>query len=169
MIVKQTAKVIIWVGILTALLACSRNPDRILEDMMNADGMDEFNAYATEARELDSDSIPLFLTVLNTNLDDRYSVFSYGKIGVCLSNLHDLAINGSYSIEEVPVLLRAMREQPAIGDTAITAELLRLISKIDVGYDEQFIANYEPKDEPKRLEMISVWENWYNQQNSKDN
>lgn len=59
----------------------------------------------------------------------------------------------------MPVLIRVLEEQPAIGDTFVTADTLRLVTGIDVGYDV-FVSTYTSNDEVKRQRMIAKWNAW---------
>jgi hypothetical protein len=60
----------------------------------------------------------------------------------------------------VPTLIRALEEQPAMADTLLTAETLRMITGLDVGYDADFVSTYTSDDEGKRREMIAKWKGW---------
>ncbi len=158
---KYIANTLLLVAIAIFLAGCERRPDVILGHMLQAEGLDDFQRYAGQARALEEDGIPLFLTVIEASLATPYSVFSYGKTNTCLNHLHDLASEGIYTVEEVPTLLRTINEQIAIMDTLVTAEILEMITGIDVGYDEEFVSSYTPSDEAKRERMISDWHRWY--------
>ncbi len=129
--------------------------------MLQAENLEEFNRYAERARALEQDGIPLLLAVLEDSLTTRYSLLSYGKTNTCLMHLHELASEGIYTVEEVPTLLRVINEQIAIMDTLVTAEILEMITGVDVGYDEEFATSYAPSDNAKRERMITDWERWY--------
>ena len=123
--------------------------------------MEEFNAYAAAATALGAEGVPLLTAALDKSLDSKYDVFSYGKLNSSIYHLHQLAARGTYDIKSVPVLIRVIQEQIAIGDTLLTAETLRLITGLDVGYDARFISEYTSEDEDRRREMIEKWTAWY--------
>ena len=60
----------------------------------------------------------------------------------------------------MPLLIRALEEQPAIEDTLLTADTLRMVTGIDVGYNADFVSTYTIDDEEKRREMIAKWKAW---------
>ena len=45
-------------------------------------------------------------------------------------------------------------------DTLVPAETIRIITGLDVGYDEQFVHSYEEEDEPARQQMLDRWRRW---------
>lgn len=130
------------------------------EDLMRADDIEEFNRYASIASMRSAKAIPMFVEVLDDSLKSRYSVLSYGKVNSSISHLHALAAKGTTDIRSVPMLIRALEEQPAIGDTLVTADTLRIITGLDVGYDADFVSTYTSDDEGKRREMIAKWKAW---------
>jgi hypothetical protein len=130
------------------------------EDLLRADDMEEFNRYASIAGTRGEKAIPMFLEVLDDSLRTKYSVLSYGKMNSSISHLHAFATEGTTDVRSVPVLIRALEEQPAMEDTFVTADTLRMITGLDVGYDSDFVSRYTSEDEGKRREMIAKWKAW---------
>lgn len=154
------------VAVVALLAGCTRPPGELFDAMMSTDDNEQFRLLSGEAVDLGKDSIPIFLAILNRDVgpDRKLSVLEIGKDDVCLANLNELAKRGIFSIHEVPVLLREMEEEPLIlKATLISAETLKLITGLDVGYSEQFVAKYNKADESKRQEMLAAWRNWYEQ------
>ncbi|MEO3430527.1 hypothetical protein AAFN88_16835 [Pelagibius sp. CAU 1746] len=132
--------------------------------MMATDNNEDFRFLSAQAMELGKDSIPIFLAILSREIppERKLSVIELSKNGVCLARLNDLAKEGIYSIYEIPILLRHMEQEPFdLHASLIPAETLRLITGLDVGYSEQFVAGFTKADEPKRKKMLSAWRNWY--------
>ena len=123
--------------------------------------MEQFNRHAMHVKEQGVDGIPLLLAVIDESLKTKHNVFSYGKLNTVITHLRDLAANGIYTTESVPVLIRAVEEQVAITDTLVTAETLQIITGVDAGYDAAFVSSYKVEDEERREEMISQWRQWY--------
>jgi hypothetical protein len=149
-----------------ALLGCvvaACNPQRAvtLDDLLHAEDMEQFNMYAARAKSKGIDGIPLLLAVIDDSLETKYNVFSYGKLNTSIVHLHDLAADGIYTLESVPILIQAIEEQTAIVDTLVTAETLQAITGVDSGYDAGFVSSYRVEDEERREEMISQWREWY--------
>lgn len=130
------------------------------EDLIRADDIEEFNGYASIASMRGAKAIPMFVEVLDDSLKSRYRVLSYGKVNSSIFHLHALAAKGATDIRSVPILLRALEEQPAIEDSLMTADTLRMITGLDVGYDAEFVSSYTSDDEGKRREMIAKWKAW---------
>jgi hypothetical protein len=130
------------------------------EDLIRADDIEEFNRYASIARMRSAKAIPMFVEVLDDSLRSKYNVFSYGKVNSSIYHLHALAAKGTTDIRSVPMLIRALEEQPAIEDTLVTADTLRMITGLDVGYDADFVSTYTNDDEAKRREMVAKWKAW---------
>ena len=159
---KQIPAYMAVLSLLTLVLwACQPQPDELVKKMIATDDMQQFNLLAGKARSLGRDSIPIFSKVLDQSFENRFSLLSYGKVGTCLTQLHELAKEGIYSIDEVPVLVKAMRNQIEITGTLVTAEILTIITGLNVGYSEQYVKEYRPADEPERQAMIDAWEQWY--------
>ncbi len=106
------------------------------------------------------EAIPILLTIMEESLETKYSLLSYGKLNTCLGILRDMAEDGVYTQESVPVLLHVIEEQIVISDTLITAELLTIITGIDPGWDEAFVEGYTAEDLPLWQEKIEQWREW---------
>lgn len=139
------------------------NPHRVvtLDDLLDAKNMEEFNRYAAQAKSQDLEGIPLLLAVIDDSLETKYDVFSYGKLNTSIQHLHDMAADDVYTVDSVPTLIRVIEEQTAIADTLVTAEILEMITGVDVGYDADFVLSYGVEDEERREEMILQWRKWY--------
>jgi hypothetical protein len=131
------------------------------EDLLRADDMEEFNRYASIVSWRGAKAIPIFLDVLDDSLKTKYSVFSYGKVNSTISHLHDLAGKGITDVRSVPVLIRVIDAQIAVKDTLPTADLLKALTGVDVGYDKKFVETYAEQDEKRRQEMIGKWHEWH--------
>ena len=129
-------------------------------DLIRADDIEEFNRYASIASVRGAKAIPMFADVLDDSLKTKYSVLSYGKVNSAIAHLHALAADGTTDVRSVPALVRALEEQPAMEDTLVTADTLRMVTGLDVGYDADFVAAYTSNDEGKRREMIAKWKAW---------
>jgi hypothetical protein len=143
------------------IVGCESRSDVSVEDLLQAQDMEEFNKHASAAESLGTSGIPLFLKVIDDSLDSRYSVFGYGKLNSSIFHLHDMALRGVFDVRSVPVLVRAIEEQIAIEDTLVTADTLRIITGIDPGYDADFVSSYTPEEEETRRAMIAPWREWY--------
>ena len=142
-------------------VACNSSREVTLDDLLAAEDMEQFNKFAAQAKSKGRDGIPLLLAVIDDSLKTKHEVFSYGKLNSSVLHLHDLAVDGVYTVESVPILIRAIEEQIAITDTLVTADTLQMISGVDVGYDAEFVGGYRVEDEERREEMISQWRQWY--------
>jgi len=143
------------------LVGCLPQRTVTLEELLQAEDMEEFNKYAIRAKSQGIDGIPLLLAIIDDSLESKYSVFSYGKLNTSIMHLHDLAADNVHTVESVPVLIRAIDEQIAITDTLVSADTLRMITGVNVGYDSDFVSTYKVDDEDQRQEMISAWSRWY--------
>jgi hypothetical protein len=152
---------IVLVAVLAiGLLACTESREDLSESLKQTTDVEQSAHISAKVRRLDADGIPIFLAVLNRDVTDRFSLLESAKDNVCLKHLRDLARQGIHDPAEVPVLLRVMDRQIAIADTIVPAETIRIITGLDVGYDEQFIAGYEEADEPARQQMLDRWRRW---------
>ncbi len=79
-----------------------------------------------------------------------------------------LAKVGGYSEETVPILLNVLENQRSIADSLITANTIKTITGIDVGYDLNFVKSYTSSDEPMRKEMILKWRSLSDKQSGFD-
>lgn len=143
------------------VVACNSGRAVTLNDLLAAEDMEQFNRYAAHAKSQGLDGIPLLLAVIDDSLKTKYEVLSYGKLNTSILHLRDLAADGVYTVESVPILIRAIEEQIAIADTLVTANTLQIISGVDVGYDADFVSSYRVENEEQREEMISQWREWY--------
>lgn len=142
------------------LLACTQSPEELSASLKQTTNVEQAAHIAAKVRGLGADGIPTFLAVLNREVTNRFSLLEYGKDNICLMHLRDLARQGIHDPAEVPVLLRVMDRQIAIGDTLVPAQTIRIITGLDVGYDEQFVHSYEEEDEPARQQMLDRWRRW---------
>lgn len=147
--------------IAAALSACGSSPEEIHKGMLESQDMDQFQRFVGKAQRLGGDAIPIYVDVLDKSLDEPAKLLNYGKTGTCIQKLHELALEGVFELQEIPVLLRAMDLQLAIEDTLPTAYTLQIITGVDVGYDSSFVLSYKVDDEERRQEMISAWRHWY--------
>ena len=142
------------------LLACTESREDLSESLKQATDVEQAAHVSAKVRRLEADGIPIFLAVLNRDLNDRFSLLERAKDNVCLKHLRDLARQGIHDAAEVPDLLRVMDRQIAIDDTIVPAETIRIITGLDVGYDQQFIGSYDEEDEPARQQMLDRWRRW---------
>lgn len=142
------------------LLACTESRDDLTASLKQATDVEQAAHVSAKVRRLEADGIPIFLSVLNRDVNDRFSLLERAKDNVCLEHLRDLAREGIHDAAEVPVLLRVMDRQIAIDDTILPAETIRIITGLDVGYDQQFIDSYDEEDEPARQQMLHRWRRW---------
>jgi len=139
-------------------VACSISTEDIRIGFLNATSVEEANAFARKAYSLRLQGIPIFLDVINKSIENQDSLLNYGKLQISLKYMYELASNGVYSKRSVPVLLRVIKKQRSIADTLVTANTIKIITGVDVGYDYKFVQSYSSADEEKRLKMISKWE-----------
>jgi hypothetical protein len=163
----RTIASIVWkfaaIAFCVTVGACGSRTDVTVEDLVQAEDLEEFNMYASAVKSLGADGIPIFARVIDDSLDSKYDVLSYGKLNSSIFHLHDLASRGTFDLNSVPILIRAIEEQIAIEDTVVTADTLRIITGVDVGYDADFVSNYTPEDEGERRAMIAQWSEWYSE------
>jgi hypothetical protein len=143
------------------LLACTESREDLSESLKQATDVEQAAHVSAKVRRLDADGIPIFLAVLNRDVNNRFSLLELAKDNICLKHLRDLARQGIHDAAEVPVLLRVLDRQIAIDGTIVPAETIRIITGLDVGYDEQFIASYDEEDEPARRQMLDRWREWH--------
>ena len=155
----KLAMVVVILGCMAA--ACSPQRATSLDDLLGAEDLEQFNEHAMQVKEQGVEGIPVLLAVIDDSLKTKYSVFSYGKLNTSIKHLHDLATEGVYTKESVPVLVRAIEAQTAITDTLVTAETLQMITGVNAGYDAAFVSSYKVEDEERRKEMIAEWRHWY--------
>jgi len=122
-----------------------------------AETLDEIQTSAVKVRGLGAQGIPIFLEVMNSNLSSQDRLESYAKLMVCINQLHELAKEGVYIKEEIPVLFLVLENQRSITDSFRTAKIIEMITGIDGGYDESFVRSYTPDNEKRRKQMISSW------------
>ena len=137
--------------------SCSSSKEEIIQDILLSSNPDKTNVYANKARDLGVDGIIIFLTVISKSLDMQADVTTYGRLTICYRNLNEMAKEGIYTEESVPVLFNVLEKQISIVESLITAETLEIITGIEVGYDKNFVNHYTSSDEPKRKMMIKEW------------
>jgi hypothetical protein len=142
------------------LLACTESREDLTASLKQTTDVEQAAHISAKVRRLEADGIPIFLAVLSRDVSDRFSLLERAKDNVCLEHLRDLARQGIHDAAEVPILLRVMDRQIAIDDTIVPAETIRIITGLDVGYDEKFIDRYEEQDEPARQQMLDRWRRW---------
>lgn len=158
-------RAILFVTLLALLGGCKRSPEELVGSMILTENIEEFVFRAEEASTLGDKAIPIYLAVLNRHVEIRGSPLEMDKSYWCEFHLHELARKGIYSVDEIPVLLRQLQIWPAFyKSNLLAAATLRIITGLDVGYNEQFIDNYTDADEPKRLQMLAKWRDWYNKE-----
>ena len=138
------------------MISCSTEKD-YGRALLNADNIEDAAIYATKLEKFGKNAIPVFIKDLKLLMDNQYSVNDYGKIHICLNSLSNLAQKGIYSKDEVNALLQILEKQVYLEDTIITAKLIKLITGIDIGYNESFIRNYTPDKEDERIHLIHQW------------
>jgi len=157
----------IYLGILVLAFSttCSTETlDSLKNRLSHTDNTDEMWQVAEEIKSKGKDGIPVFLSVLSSiKKSDKSVVLEYGRINVCLSSLYDLAKEGKFIIDEVPILIETFDKQLHISDTLITAEILRIITGVDPDYSDEFVKQYEgtKEDEEVIQAKIAEWRNWY--------
>jgi hypothetical protein len=166
MSLSRTKLAYLITSIFPAIFFCACiDSEELSAQFINAGTTNEALAYAKKAQGLNYDGIPIFLSVLKDGLGKEYSVLSYGKTNISLKSLHTMAVNGIFISDEVPVLLEVIKRQPSVEDTLVTEDILKIVTGIDVGYNGDFIKNYSAADEPKRQEMLKLWEDWATKSN----
>jgi hypothetical protein len=133
--------------------------------MILTESIEEFVFRAEETSTLGDKAIPIYLAVLSRHIEILGSPLEMDKSYWCVFHLHELARKGIYSVDEIPILLREFQIWPAHDKSLLlAAETLQIITGLDVGYNQQFINNYTDADEPKRLQMLAKWRDWYNKE-----
>jgi len=150
-------KRILMVSLCFFCFACLELGQNIEERLLNSSDMNEVQFYAGMARKLGLDGIPIFLRVISHSIKNPARFIDYGKVNLCIFYLNEMAKEGRYSKESVPVLFIALKHQLYMPDTLVTAETIELITGKDIGYNHDFVTSYTDSDEPKRKEMISKW------------
>jgi len=137
--------------------ACSDSKQEIKHRFLTASDAEESARYAKKVRELGLQGIPIFTEVLSSSIEKQDNLADYAKLMLSLKYLHEMAKEGVYSKSSIPVLLDVLEKQRSIADSLITAEVIQIITGLDVGYDLNFVKSYTPADEPKRKKMILRW------------
>lgn len=151
-------------ALVALLVACTPPAGELSDRLIASDDLQESAALIAKVRG-QGEAIPILLKVLSREVSNRHSALEIGKTNLCLKELHTLALRGNHRIDEVPVLLKVIREQTAIQDTLVTAEILKAVTGLDVGYSKEFVERYQAQDEPERLRRVQMWEDWYKKQN----
>jgi hypothetical protein len=137
--------------------ACSASEQEIRQRLLTSSDAEESAIYAKKVRELGLQGIPIFNEVISSSIDNQDNLDSYAKLMLSLKQLHGMAMEGVYSESSVPVLLDVLEKQRSIADSLIAAEVVKIITGLDVGYDLNFVKAYTPSEEPKRKKMILAW------------
>jgi hypothetical protein len=149
-----------WVLLMTG--SCNPSPERLVGHMILTENIEDFAILAHETSTRGDEAIPIFLAVLNRHVYVTGSPLELDKTYWCLVHLRDLARQGIYNRDEVPTLIRVTEDWHGIFEySVIPAETLKLITGVDVGYDEAFVERYTEADEPERQQMIAAWRDWY--------
>jgi hypothetical protein len=122
------------------------------------ESIETIRAELKQSYDKGAEGIPGILQVMRESFDAPHDPTSIAAVSQAVEYLHLLAKDGIRSKEELLVLLRAIRWQITIGDTYKTAETLRIITGLDVGYDAEFVRDYQTTDEDTRQQMIRRWE-----------
>jgi hypothetical protein len=136
---------------------CSDSRHELKERFLASSDAEESARYAKEVGELGLNGIPIFNEVISSSIKTQDHLDSYAKLMLSLKYLNDLAKKGVYSMESVPILLNVLEKQRSIADSLITAETIKIITGVDVGYDLNFVRSYTPSDESRRKKMIQKW------------
>ena len=140
--------------------ACSDSKQEIENRLLASTDAEESAEYARKAREMGPEGIHIFNEVISSSIVKQDNLNYYAKLMLSLNNLHAMALEGVYSDESIPILLNVLERQRSITDSLITAEILEIITGMDVGYDLEFVNSYTPSDESKRQEMIFKWKSF---------
>jgi len=157
---------VFWLLLSVAISACSIPVDEntLGAELSKAENVEEMWQLAAELKSRGKQGIPGLLHALSSvSEQDRWSVAEYGRINVCITTLHELAKTGVYTDDEVPVLIRTIEIQLYMPDTFVTAETLRIITRIDPGYSREFVESYSGSeaDEKARREKVEKWKQWW--------
>lgn len=139
------------------ILACSVKEQDCSRALLEAETIEDAIGIAKQCEKLEAKSLPIFVKTLDVLITEDLLVLNYGKIDVCLYSLSRLAGRGISSKEEAVFLLKFIQKQRLITDTLLTAEILKQITGVDVGYDKEFVEHYTKKDESKRKQMLREW------------
>lgn len=154
----------VYVLSLTLVLAagCASSPSELSASLVASTDLQESATLVEQTRKFGGEAIPILLIALDRNVSKKHSVLEIGKTNLCVLELKRLALAGIHRSEEVPILLKVIREQVTVQDTLATAEILKIITSVDPGYDKAFVEHYSEKDEAERILKIQKWENWLN-------
>ena len=149
-------KIFVFISVIF-FAACFDKGTDLGASFLNANTLDDSIVYADRIESLGVKALPIFVDVLDVLIKEEYRLDYYGKINICLNSLLDLAKKGIYSNQEGVALLNVIQKQRSINDTLKTADILKIITGVDLGYDKGFVKNYTVNDEKKRLQMINKW------------
>ncbi len=147
--------------------ACGISKEELTEKLLLSTNPDKTNVYANKVRELGVDGVNIFLTVISVSIDMQADVTTYGRLTICYRNLNEMAKEGIYTEESVPVLFNVLENQMGLVDSLINAETLEIITGVRVGYDKNFVHSYTLSDEPARKKMIMKWKNMWEESKNK--
>lgn len=150
-------KIITIVIFLVLLSACNNKEENLNTVILHAGSTDEAIMHAKKIEKHKSDALPIFVNNIVELQKESYKVINHGKIDICLDSLLKLAKDGIYSKEEGLALIEIIQKQISIQRTLKTAEILKLITGVDVGYNQNFVENYSADKEQLRVEMINKW------------
>jgi hypothetical protein len=137
--------------------ACSDSKNEIKKGLIGSTNADRYLIYANKARKLGLEGVHIFNEAISSNIQNQDSLANYSKLMISLKYLRGMAEEGIYSIDSIPILLEVIENQRSIADSLITAEIIKIITGIDVGYDFDFVNSYTPSHEPMRKDMILKW------------
>jgi hypothetical protein len=154
-----------------AAAACTRLADvnTLGERLSETKNTDEMVQIAAELKSRGKQGIPgLLYALASLSEQNRWAVVEYGRIGVCIKTLHELATVGVYMEEAVPVLIQTIELQTYMPDTFVTADTLRIITGVDPGCSMEFVKSYlgSESDEKARREKIEKWRQWWREHHS---
>jgi len=157
--------VIVWLLFALAANACTRFADvnTLGERLSETENTDEILQLAGELKSRGKNGIPGLLRALASVYErDRWALVEYGRINVYIKTLNELAVEGVYTAEEVPILIRTLKIQTYMPDTYVTADTLCIITGVDPGYSIEFVKSYSGSkaDEKARIGKIEKWKQW---------
>lgn len=155
-------------ALLLLSVACSDSAQKITEEFLATSSTDEMHVLARKARSLGKEGIPILLRVISVSMENQLRLDNYARLNISLRNLYDMAVDEIYTKDEVYFLVEVLSKQRVLDDTIVTAEIIKLITGVDVGYKEEFIKSYTPEDEQKRIEMISKWRSFLKEGQGKE-
>ena len=138
--------------------------DKLLATLISSDNFDEIKICSWHIKSLGIDGIKLFVIGINEINKNPKNLNNTLKLSVIESNLHDMALQELYTLDEVAALTDSINLQISLSGTLRTAKLLTLITKVDVEYNEEFVNKYTEKDEEIRQKMILKWRKWHENQ-----